>query len=131
MNISVRMTIYIILVFVIHISVRISFNILLNFRHTHICTNDYICSFRFASCIFLYEWVSILFLVFVMRIFVRMTIHIIFIGFLHAHLFTNDYPYYFWMDYRHAHICTNAFPYFIYICLRHAYLLYERLSILL
>ena len=51
----------------------------------------------FLSCTTLYEWLSILFFVFVMHISVRMTMHIIF-GFCHAHLCTNDYPYYFWFS---------------------------------
>ena len=46
----------------------------------------------FLSCTTLYEWLSILFLVFVMHTSVRMTIHIFF-GFCHAHLCTNNYPF--------------------------------------
>ena len=32
-------------------------------------------------------------------------------GFHHAHLCTNDYPYYSCMGFRHAHLCTNEYPY--------------------
>ena len=82
----------------------------MGFRHAHFCTNDYPYSYGFSSCTSLYEWLSILFLygfssctslyewlsiflwIFVMHIFVWMTIHII-MGFHHAHLFPNDYPY--------------------------------------
>ena len=43
-----------------------------------------------------------------MHIFVQMTIHIL-MGFRHAHLCTNDYPYSFCMGFRHAHLCTNEY----------------------
>ena len=77
-------------VFVMHISVRMTFH------------------FWFSSCTSLYEWLSILLWVFVMHISVRMTIHIL-IGFCHAHLCTNDYP--FIIEFCHVHLCTNDFPY--------------------
>ena len=32
-------------------------------------------------------------------------------GFRHAHLCTNDHPYYSCMGFRHAHLCTNDYPY--------------------
>ena len=105
--------------------------------------------FWFSSCTFLYEWLSILFYVFVMHISVKMTIHII-LGFCHAHLCTNDYPDYFrflsctslykwisrllwvfvihisiWMTLQiimgfcHAHIFTNDYPYYYWFCHAH------------
>ena len=62
------------------------------FCHAPLSTNDLQYYFWFLSCTSLYKWLSILFLVFVMQIFVWMTIHIV-IGFCHAHIYTNDYPY--------------------------------------
>ena len=102
--------------------------------------------YGFSSCVSLYEWLSIFLWVFVMYIFVRMTIHIILVwvfvthisvqmtirilmGFRHAHLCTNDYPFLFvWFFVMHfsvqmtihiifvwvfvIHIfCTNDYPY--------------------
>ena len=59
-------------------------------------------------------WMSILryvfVWVFVMHIFVRMTIHIL-MGFCNVHLCTNDYPYYSFMVFRHVDLCTNDYPY--------------------
>ena len=77
-----------------HISVRMTIRIILDFCHAYFCTNDYPYYFRFWSCTSLYEWLSMLFLVFVMHISIRMTIH----WFFHAHLCTNDY------------FVTNLFP---------------------
>ena len=139
-----------------HISVRIIIHIILGFRHAHLCTNYYPCYYGISSCTSLYEWLSLLLCVFVMHIFVWMTIHILMVfasctslyewltiflwvcvmhisvrmtihilmGFRHAHIFTNDYPYYFrissctslyewlsifFMGFRHAHLCTNDY----------------------
>ena len=82
----------------------------IGFRHAHFCMNDSPYSYEFSSCTSLYEWLFIFFFygfssctfldewlsiflwVFVMHIFVRMTIHIL-MGFRHAHLCTNDYPF--------------------------------------
>ena len=59
-------------------------------------------------------WMSVLTYVFVwvfvMHIFVRITIHIL-MGFRHVHLCTNDYPYYSCMGFCHVHLCTNDYPY--------------------
>ena len=112
--------------FVMHIFVWVTFHIIIDFRHAHLCTNDYPYSFGFSSCTSLYgwlsiffwifvihisvEWLSIFFWIFVMHISERMTIHIL-LYFRHAHHFTNDYPYYSCMGFRHAHFCTNDYPY--------------------
>ena len=93
-------------VFVVHKFVRMTFNIISGFRHAHLFTNEYPDCFWFSSCTFLYKWLSysfgfswckylyewlfILVWVFVMHIFVRMTIHII-LDFHHSHFCTNDY----------------------------------------
>ena len=42
MHISLRMTIHIILGVVMHIYVRMTIHIILGFRHAHVCTNDYV-----------------------------------------------------------------------------------------
>ena len=59
--------------------------------------------------------------------FVRMTSHIILMGFRHVHVCTNDYPFpcvwgsvmhiyvrmtihFFCMGFRHLHVCTNDYP---------------------
>ena len=118
--------------FVMHIFVRMTFNILMGFRHVHVCTNDYP---------FPYD------LVFVVHISVRMTIHFFWMGFRHAHFCTNDYHFlfnglssftflyewlpflfewifvmhislrittiYFWMECRHSHFCTNDYDFFL------------------
>ena len=80
-------------VFVMHISVRMTIHSIIDFRHAHLCTNDYPYSFGIDS---------------VMHIFVWMTIHTL-VSFCHALLCTNDYPYYFCMGFRHAHLCTNDY----------------------
>ena len=84
--------------------------------------------YGFSSCTCLYEWLSIFLWVFVMYMFLRMTIHIILMGFPHVHVCTNDYPFpcvwvfvmhisvgmtihFFWMSFRHAHFCTNDYPF--------------------
>ena len=102
-------------VFVMHNFVRMTINILMGFRHVHVCTNDY--PFPCA-------WV------FVMHISVQMTIHLFWIGFRHAHFCTNDYHFFFewivvmhisvqmttisfWRDCRHAHFCTNDYHIFL------------------
>ena len=61
-----------------------------------------------------------------MHISVRMTIHII-IAFRHAHICTNDYPYYY--IFCHAQLCTNDYVY--YYRFSSCTSLYEWLSILL
>ena len=96
-----------------HISVRMTIGIIFGFLHVHLCTNEYPYYFWFSSYTSLYEWASIIFLIFIMHISVRMTIHIIFdfshtlsvrinihiiFDFRHAHICTNDYPYYFWFS---------------------------------
>ena len=48
-------------IFVMHISVRMTFNILLDSCHAHLCTNDYSYYFWFSFCTNLYEWLSIFF----------------------------------------------------------------------
>ena len=84
--------------------------------------------YGFSSCTSLNEWLSIFLFVFVMHIFVWMTINIILewvfvmhnfvqmtihilMGFRHVHLCTNDYPYYSCTGFRHVHFCTNDYPY--------------------
>ena len=64
------------------------------------------CSILYFECPFniCFVWV------FVMHIFVRMTIHIL-MSFFHVHLCTNYYPYYSCMGFRHAHLCTNDYTY--------------------
>ena len=104
-----------------HISIQMTIHILLGFRHSHLCMNDYPHSYGFSSCTSLFEWLSIFFWVFVMHISVRMNIHII-KGFCHAHLCTNDYPYYFCNGFRHAHLCTNDYPYSYCMGFRHGHL---------
>ena len=119
----------------------------MGFCHAHFRTNDYPYYYGFLSRTWLYEWLSILFLywfssckflyewlfiflwVFVMHIFVRMTIHISFwMGFCHAYSCTNDYSYsygflswtwfYEWISilflngFCHAHFSTNDYPFF-------------------
>ena len=80
------------------------------FCHAHFCTNDYPYYFCFLSCTCLCEWLSILFLFFVMHISVRMTNHII-IGSRHAHVCTNDYPYSFWFS-----PCTCLYKWLSFQC---------------
>ena len=100
------------------LNVHINICFCMGFRHAHFCTNDYP---------FLCVWV------FVMHISVRMTIHFFLncfslctylyewlsislcIGFRHAHLGTNDYPYSFRKSFRHVHLYTNDYP---FLCLR-------------
>ena len=98
------------------------------------------------SCTNLYEWLCILFLVFVMRISVRMTIHIIIdfridddmihisvlmtihilLGYRNAHMCTNDYPY----SYRFSS-CTSLYKWLsILFRISSSTSLYEWLSIL-
>ena len=92
------MTIHIILVlvFLMHISVRMTIHILIGFRHAHLCTKNYpfLCGSVFFIHISLRMTIHILFvLVFVLHIYVRFTIHIL-IGFRQAHLCTNDYEFF-------------------------------------
>ena len=44
------------LVFVMHISIRMTFHIITDFRHAHLCTNEYLYSFGFSPCTSLYKW---------------------------------------------------------------------------
>ena len=84
------------------------------------CPYYYMFLYGFSSCTCLYEWLSIFLWVFVVYMFVRMTIHINLMGFRHVHVCTNDYPfpcewvfvmhipvrmtiYFFWMGFRHVH----------------------------
>ena len=64
-------------------------------RHAHFCTNDYQYAYWFSSWIFLYEWLSIFFFnEFSSCTFLYEWLSISFwIGFPHAHIFTNDYPF--------------------------------------
>ena len=73
---------------------QMTVHISISFRHAHLCTNEYPYHYIYSSFTSLYEWLSILFLVFVMHVSVRMNIHIL-IYFRHAHLCTNYYLYYF------------------------------------
>ena len=83
--------------------------------------------YGFSSCTCLYEWVSIFLWVFVLYMFVRMTIYIILMGFRHVHVCTNDYPFplngfssftclYEWLSnslcigFHDAHFSTNDYP---------------------
>ena len=68
-----------------------------NFRHVHVCTNDYpFLSNGFSSSTCLYEWLSISFeWFFVMYMFVQMT------------------TISFWMDCRHLDFCTNDYHFFL------------------
>ena len=81
------------------LNVHISIWFCMGFCHAHLCTNDYPYSYGFSSSTSLYEWLSILFFyefssctslyewlsiflwVFVMHIFVWMTIHFFVYGF--------------------------------------------------
>ena len=78
-------------VFVMHNFVRMTFNIIIDYRHAHLCTNDYPYSFGFSSCTSLYKWLSIFFWIFVMHISERMTMHI-------------------FLDLRHTHFCAWRKP---------------------
>ena len=86
--------------------------------------------YGFCQCTCLYEWLSIFLCVFVMYMFVRMTIYIILMVFRHVHLSTNDYPFpcgcvfvmhisvrmtihFFWMGFRQVHVCTNDYHLFL------------------
>ena len=103
-----------------------------DFRHVHVCTNDYP---------FPCEWV------FVMYIFERMTIHSFCMGFRHAYFCTDDYSFLFhgfssytfmngwlpshfdwifviyvsvrmttflfWMDFKNVHFCPNDYHFFL------------------
>ena len=83
-----------------HIYVQMNtISLCMGLRHAHFCTDDFHILLGFSSCTSLYEWLSILFLygfssctylyewlsiflwVFVMHIFVRMTIHFLVYGF--------------------------------------------------
>ena len=86
MHIFVRITIYLLFVwvFVMHISVQMTIHILMGFCHAYFCTNEnpYSSCMGFRQCTFLYERLSIFLWVFVMHIYVRMTIHFFVYGFL-------------------------------------------------
>ena len=91
-----------------HISVRMTIHIIIDFCHAPLCTNYYQYSYGFLSCTSLYKWKSILLWFFVIHIFVRMTIHIL-MDFCCAYVCSNDYPYS--NGFCHAHFCTNDYPY--------------------
>ena len=82
--------------------------------------------YGFSSCTFLYKWLSIFLSVFVMLIFLRMTNNLS-ICFRHAHLCTNDYPYYYgfssctslykWLSILFLHgfsLCTFLYEWYPY-----------------
>ena len=52
------------------------------------------------------------------------------VGFRHAHICTNDYPYYSCIGFCHAHLRTNDYPYFFYGFLSCTFM-YKWLSIFL
>ena len=98
------------------------------FPDTHICTNDYPFLLNgFSSCTCLYEWLSISFeWVFVMSMFVRMTIHFLVNGFPSCtclygwlsisfewvfvmYISVRMITFSFWMDFRHVHFCTDDY----------------------
>ena len=113
------------------LNVHINICFCMGFRHVHVCTNDYPYSYVFSSCTCFYEWLSILCLwVFVMYMFVRMTIHFFWMGFRHVHVRTHDYQlpcawvlimhisvrmsiHFFWKGFRHAHFCTDDYPFLL------------------
>ena len=67
----------------------------------------------FFSCTNLYGWLAILVYCFIMHNSVRTNINII-IGFCHAHLCTNDYPFYFWFSsWTSLHEWLSLFIYFV------------------
>ena len=84
------------------------------FYHVQCCTlnvhiNIYIL-YGFSSWTSLYEWLSIFLWVFVMYIFVRMTIHIIlvwvFVMYISVRMTIHNL-----MGFRHAHLCTYDYPF--------------------
>ena len=87
-------------VFVLNNFVLMTFNIIIDFYHAHLCTNEYPYPFGFLSCTSLYKWLSVYFWIFLMHISVRMIIHIL-LYFCHAHLCMNDYRFYSCMGFRH------------------------------
>ena len=115
-------------IFFMHNFVWMTFNIIIDFRHAHIFTNDYPYSFGFSACTFLYEWLFILFLygfssctflyewlsiflcVFVIHIFLRMTIHIILV-YVFVMLVFVRMTIHILMGFRHVHVCTNDYPF--------------------
>ena len=79
------------------------------FCHAQLCTNDFQYYYIFLSCTSLYKWLSKLFLwVFVMHIFVRMTIHIILVWIFFMNIFVRT-TIHILMGFRHAHLCTNEY----------------------
>ena len=97
-----------------HISVRMTIHFFcIGFRHLHFCTNDYHFFLNgLSSCTILYELLSFLFeWVFVMHIYVRMTVIYFWMDFRHTHFCTNDYKF-FCIDCRHANFCTNDYHFF-------------------
>ena len=120
------------LVFMMHISVRMTIPIHISFPHAHFCTYDYPYSFwmGFRHAHFCKNDCSFLCIrVFVMHISVRMTINFIVYGFsswiflyewlsiLCVNGFSSSTFLYewlsisLWMDFRHSNFCTNDFPY--------------------
>ena len=113
------------------LNVHINICFCMNFRHTHLCTNDSPYSYGFLSCTCLYEWLS----------------NILCMGFRRVHVCTNDFPFILnsflsctclyewlslslWMGFHHAHFCTNDYPFLLNGFLS-CTLLYEWLSIYL
>ena len=87
------------------------------FCHVQFCTlsvhiNICFCM-GFLSCISLYKWRSIFLWVFVMYMFVQMTIHFLVYGFLSMHISVRMTIHFFWMGFHHAHLCTNDYPFLL------------------
>ena len=122
------------------LNVHINICFCMGFHHAHLCTNNYPYSctslyewlsilffYVFSSCTSLCEWLSIFLWVFVMHIFVRMTIHFLAYGFssctfmyewqsiFFLNVFSSCTFLYkwlsisFWMCSCHAHFCTNDY----------------------
>ena len=93
---------------IIH-DVTLIFVILSELHHFTSWINSVVCFVMYNFVLWMSILTYVFVWVFVMHIFVRMTIHIP-MGFCHVHLCTNDYPYYYCMGFRHAHLCTNDYP---------------------
>ena len=66
--------------------------------------------YGFSSCTCFYEWLSILLWVFIMYIFVRMTINIILVWFFVMYISVRM-TIHILMGFRHVHVCTNDYPF--------------------
>ena len=131
-------------IFVMLISVQMNFNIIKKIGHAHLCMNDYPYSFGFSAFTFIYAWISssIFFWIFVMHIYVLMTILIIFrlswctslyewlsillwvfVMYIFVQRTIHNLLYF-----RHAHLCTNKYSYFFSFLSCTS--LYEQISIL-